>query len=144
MCSHIIFPRVHYLLCQNTCTQDARPCHNLIHQFNGHSEDNPWILLPSWVHEPRRSLLFLWPNLDKLSQVLQTESWRTNVDGNSRTWSHLHCDLPPRRRSNCSSMLVLYLVLACCLDYFLIHLFCLTNNNLTLGVATNLSRRCYF
>src|SRR3954467_10839487 len=74
---------------------------------------------------------FLWPNLDKLSQVLQTESWRTNVDGNSRTWSHLHCDLPPRRCSNCSSMLVLYLVLACCLDYFLIHLFCLTNHNLT-------------
>ena len=50
----------------------------------------------------------------------------------------------PRRRSNCSSMLVLYLVLACCLDYFLIHLFCLTNHNLTLEVATNLSRRCYF
>ena len=87
---------------------------------------------------------FLWPNLDKLSQVLRTESWCTNVDGNSRTWSHLHCDLPPRRRSNCSSMLVLYLVLACCLDYFLIHLFCLTNHNLTLEVATNLSRRCYF
>ena len=79
---------------------------------------------------------FLWPNLDKLSQVLRTESWHTNVDGNSRTWSHFHCDLPRRRRSNCSSMLVLYLVRACCLDYFLIHLFCLTNHNLTLEVAT--------
>ena len=43
LCSHIIFPAVYYLLCQNTCTQDARPCHNRIHHFNGHSEDTPWI-----------------------------------------------------------------------------------------------------
>ena len=47
----------------------------------------------------------------------------------------------PTRATNYKKILVR---LACCLDYFLIHLFCLTNHNLTLEVATNLSRRCYF
>ena len=105
MCSHIIFPVVHSLLCQNTCTQDA---HLAITEYTSLmvtvKTSHGYKFRVGFMNQEDRCFFSL--NLDKLSQVLQTESWRTNIDGNSRNLPHLHCDLPPRRCSNCSSMLV--------------------------------------